>query len=159
MVPQQECTVFLEAELKPVYDDSLTNTNLSQQAHEPPQKYMLTLSQGEAFQRVPTRVAGDLLLRLVQPTIPNLDLSSQRRLKVVSAHAVSIDVVNMPEAGRAGVEFQLMVRALDQFGNVDETFERQVALDSDGAPPGMVLENDGNVRLVRGLGRCSAVVG
>ena len=41
--------------------------------------------------------------------------------------AVSIDVINMPEAGRTGVEFQLMVRALDQFGNVDENFERAKA--------------------------------
>ena len=49
LVPHQEVTVFLEAELKPVYDDSLTNANLSQQAKEPPQRYLLTLSNGEAF--------------------------------------------------------------------------------------------------------------
>ena len=126
LVPHQEVTVFLEAELKPVYDDSLTNANLSQQAKEPPQRYLLTLSNGEAFQRVPTRVAGELTLRLVQASSPNIDITASRRLKVHAASAVSIDVVNMPEAGRAGVEFQLMVRALDQFGNVDDSFEREV---------------------------------
>ena len=73
--------------------------------------------------------------------------------KVVAADAVSIDVVNMPEAGRAGVEFAFLVRALDKFGNVDEKFEREVTLDSDDAPPGMVLDNEGRVRLVRGIGR------
>ena len=119
---------------------------------------MLTLSGGEASQRVPTRVAGELRLQLKDPSLPNLDLSSKARLQVIAAKAVSIDVVNMPEAGRAGVEFQLMVRALDQFGNVDDSFEREVTLDSDGAPPGMSLQNGGVVRMVRGLGKCSASV-
>ena len=158
LVPHQEVTVFLEAELKPVYDENLVNANLSQHAKEPAQKYLLTLSSGEAFTRVPTRVAGELFLRLVQPNVLNLDLSGTRRLKVAAATAVSIDVVNMPEAGRAGVEFQLMVRALDQFGNVDDSFEREVALDSDGAPRGMVLQNEGRVQMVRGLGRCACLM-
>ena len=92
-------------------------------------------------------------MQLKEPSLPNLDLESKARLKVVAADAVSIDVVNMPEAGRAGVEFQFLVRALDQFGNVDERFEREVALDSEGAPPGMVLENEGRVKLLRGTGR------
>ena len=152
IVPAQQCTVFLEAELKPLYDEALTNTS-RQPANEPPQKYMLTLSGGEAMQRVPTRIAGSLALQLKEPSLPNLDLESKARLKVVAADAVSIDVVNMPEAGRAGVEFQFLVRALDQFGNVDERFEREVALDSEGAPPGMVLENEGRVKLLRGTGR------
>lgn len=152
IVPAQQCTVFLEAELKPLYDEALTNTS-RQAANEPPQRYMLTLNGGEATQRVPTRVAGELRLQLKEPSLPNLDLSSRARLKVVAADAVSIDVVNMPEAGRAGVEFQFLVRALDKFGNVDERFEREVALDSDGAPLGMQLENDGRVKLVRGTGR------
>ena len=60
-----------------------------------------------------------------------------------------------PRRGKVGVEFALMVRALDQFGNIDESFEREVVLDSDGAPEGMVLANEGKVRLVRGSGRCS----
>ena len=158
LVPHQECTVFLEAELKPTYDDALVNTELSQHAREPPQKYMLSLSGGEAFQRVPVTVAGELYLRLVQASLSSLDLSATRRLKVVAASAVSIDVVHMPEAGKVGVEFQLMVRALDQFGNIDEAFEREVTLDSDGAPPGMVLAKEGKVRLVRGTGRCSCTL-
>ena len=54
---------------------------------------------------------------------------------MAAAPAVSIDVVNMPEAGRAGVECAFLVRALDPYGNVDENFEREVTLDSDGAPP------------------------
>ena len=115
---------------------------------------MLTLREGEAVQRVPTRVAGDLSLRLVQPSIANVDLSSRAKIKVVAAEAVSIDVVNMPEEGKAGVEFKFLVRALDQFGNVDESFEREVTLDSDGAPPGMQLEQGGRVRLARGKGGC-----
>ena len=63
----------------------------------------------------------------------------------------------MPEAGQTGIEFELVVRALDQFGNVDETFERDVTLDNDGVPPGMVLSNKGSVKLSRGLGRLTAV--
>ena len=59
LVPGQQCTVFLEAELKPTYDEGLTNANL-QPASEPAQKYLLTLSGGEASQRVPTRIAGEL---------------------------------------------------------------------------------------------------
>jgi len=155
LVPQQEVSVFLEVELKPIYDEALTNANLGHQAKEPAQKYLLTLSNGEAMQRVPTRVAGEMILRLVQANDPSIDVTATRQLKVTAASAVSIDVVNMPEAGRAGVEFQLMVRALDQFGNVDETFEREVVLDSDGAPPGMIIEAGGIVRMVRGLARCS----
>jgi len=158
LVPQQEVSVFLEAELKPIYDENLTNANLSQQAKDPAQKYLLTLSNGEALQRVPTRVAGELTLRLVQASDPSIDASATRRLKVKAANAVSIDVVNMPEAGRAGVEFQLMVRALDQYGNVDETFAREVQLDSDGAPPGMVIEKGGVVQMVRGLARTSCML-
>jgi len=38
LVPQQEVSVFLEAELKPIYDENLTNANLSQQAKDPAQK-------------------------------------------------------------------------------------------------------------------------
>ena len=152
LVPAQQCTVFLEAELKPVYDEALTNINL-QPASEPPQKYMLTLSGGEASQRVPTRVAGELKLQLKDASIPNLDLSSKAKLTVKAASACSIDVVNMPEAGRAGVEFQFFVRALDQFGNIDEAFEREVVLDSSGAPAGMELENEGRVQMLRGTGK------
>lgn len=152
VVPSSNCTVFLEAELKPTYDDALTNANLPP-ASEPAQKYLLTLSGGEAKQRVPTRVAGELKLQLKEPNQPNLDLTSRARVKIVPSSAVSIDVINMPEAGRAGVEFQFLVRALDQFGNVDESFERDVTLDSDNAPPGMQLENDGRVKLVKGMAK------
>jgi hypothetical protein len=50
------------------------------------------------------------------------------------------------------------VRALDQYGNVDEAFDAEVVqLDREGAPPGMVLQNDGIVKLTRGIGRCTAV--
>ena len=94
----------------------------------------------------------------IKATLENLKIVGTRKLKVAAAHAVSIDVVNMPEAGRAGVEFQLMVRALDQFGNVDDTFEREVALDSDGAPQGMVLQSEGRVQMVRGMGRCACLM-
>ena len=50
------------------------------------------------------------------------------------AKAVSIDVVNMPESSNTRV-FEFLVRALDQFGNVDELFEREVTLDGEGMPP------------------------
>jgi len=48
----------------------------------------------------------------------------------------------------------LQVRALDQFGNVDESFERDVTLAADG-PQGsdFNLPNDGVVRLSRGLAK------
>ena len=32
----------------------------------------------------------------------------------------------IPEAGRTGLTFELLVHALDEHGNVDETFEREV---------------------------------
>lgn len=152
---ESQCTFFLEVELRPKVDEALTNTLA---AREPPQRYMLQLSNGEAHQRVPTRLAGELSLRLVQPSVLSIDLSATAKIKVVAARAVSIDVVNVPEAGRGGVEFSLLVRALDQYGNVDEAFDAEVVqLDREGAPPGMVLQNDGIVKLTRGLGRCSAV--
>ncbi len=154
LVLHQQCTFFLEAELRPNVDEALTNTLATR---EPPQRYMLQLSNGEATQRVPTRLAGELSLRLVQPSVLSIDLSATAKLKVVAAPAVSIDVVNIPEAGRGGIEFELVVRALDPYGNVDEHFEREVELDQDGAPPGMLLQNKGVVKLTRGLGRCVAV--
>ena len=75
--------------------------------------------------------------------------SATARVRVVAAPAVSVDVVNIPERGRAGVDFELVVRALDQFGNVDEAFERDVTLDCDG--PGFELPNGGVVNLARGM--------
>ena len=116
---------------------------------------MLTLSGGEASQRVPTRVAGELRLQLKDPSLPNLDLSSKARLQVIAAKAVSIDVVNMPESSNTRV-FEFLVRALDQFGNVDELFEREVTLDGEGMPPGMTLEHGGKVTLISGIGRSRA---
>ncbi|KOO31863.1 hypothetical protein Ctob_008003 [Chrysochromulina tobinii] len=155
LVLHQQCTFFLEVELRPKVDEALTNTLA---AREPPQRYMLQLSNGEAHQRVPTRLVGELSLRLVQPSVLSIDLSATAKIKVVAARAVSIDVVNVPEAGRGGVEFSLLVRALDQYGNVDEAFDAEVVqLDREGAPPGMVLQNDGIVKLTRGIGRCTAV--
>ena len=41
--------------------------------------------------------------------------------------------------------------------DVDEAFEREVTIDPEGAPLGMVLQSEGKVRLVRGLGRCACV--
>jgi len=156
LVVHQQCTFFLEVDLKPQIDETLTNAiNVS---HDLPQRYMLQLSQGEAIQRVPTRTAGEISLTLVQPSLRNVDVTSAARIKVAPAKAVTIDVVNMPEEGRAGLEFHLIVRALDQFGNVDESFDRSVTLDSDGAPPGMALQNGGKVHLTKGIGKISAEV-
>jgi len=157
LVAHQQCTFFLEVELKPSLDDALTNATAV--AQEAPQRYMLQLSDGEAVQRVPTRIAGEMLLRLVQPSLLSVDVSSTARLRVMPATAVSIDVANMPEAGKAGLEFHLLVRALDQFGNVDDTFDREVTLDNDGVPVGMVLQNQGKVQLVKGIGRALCEVG
>ena len=53
---------------------------------------------------------------------------------------------------------EFLVRALDQFGNVDDSFEREVTLDSDNAPPGMQLENDGIVRLLKGKAGCRCTI-
>ena len=90
----------------PVYDEALTNINRS--PRQAP-KYM-SLSRAARRARVPMRVA-ELKLQLKDASIPNLDLSSKAKLTVKAASACSIDVVNMPEAGRAGVEFQFFVRA------------------------------------------------
>ena len=46
---------------------------------------------------VPVRVAGELRLRLAQPSVHTLDASAGVRLRVVAAPAVTIDVTNVPE--------------------------------------------------------------
>ena len=61
------------------------------------------------------------------------------RARVVAAEAASVEVVNIPEAGTAGVAFELVVHARDRFGNVDEAFEREVAIQHE-VPPGEELE-------------------
>jgi len=38
----------------------------------------------------------------------------------------TVHVSQIPEAGRTGLTFELLVHALDEHGNVDETFEREV---------------------------------
>ena len=51
---------------------------------------------------------------------------------------------------------QLVVHARDMYGNVDETFEQEVAIDYDGQLPDgeeLVLPKDGLVRLERGVQR------
>ena len=76
-------------------------------------------------------------------------------IRVCAAEAVTIDVVNIPEAGRAGLAFELVLHARDKFGNVDEAFEREVALDQDGnLPPGeLTMEHAGVGRRERGRAR------
>jgi len=148
----QECTFFLEAEAVPTLDDALSGASL--RAREPPQRFLVQLSRGQVTQRVPVRVAGELWVRLLQPSAHGLDSDATQRLRVVPAPAISIDVLNLPEQSRAGVDFEIVVRALDQFGNVDESFERDVTLAADG-PQGsdFNLPNDGVVRLSRGLAK------
>jgi len=145
----QECTFFIEAEGIPLLDETLTSAG--QLHREPPQRYLVQLSKGEVSQRVPTRVAGELWIRLLQPSAHGLDTSATKRVRVTAASAISVDVVNIPEQGHAGVEFEIVVRALDQFGNVDDTFERDVSLACDG--PDFTLPNQGVVSLTRGLAR------
>ena len=126
----QECTFFLEAEAIPQLDEALTGASLRQR--EAPQRYLVQLSRGVVTQRVPVRVSGEMWVRLLQPSAHALDASATKRLRVIASPAISIDVVNIPEQGRAGVDFEIVVRALDQFGNVDDSFERDVTLAADG---------------------------
>jgi len=110
----QECTFFLEAESIPQLDDALES--IIARRREPPQRYLLQLSKGKASQKVPVRIAGELWIRLLQPSAHQLDVSATKRLKVCASPAVSVDVVNLPEQGHVGVDFEIVVRALDQFG-------------------------------------------
>ena len=184
--------VTLEAELRPQLDEALCSAS-----HDGAKKHPLVVRAGRASTTLPTRVAGELLLRLVQPSLPIDTTSSVRSVRVCAAEAVTIDVVNIPEvataptpcargaparrtfhqrtrptrtcqparcptkaplcrqAGRAGLAFELVLHARDKFGNVDEAFEREVALDQDGnLPPGeLTMEHAGVVRLERGRAR------
>ena len=137
----------------PVLDESLST--LSQRPREPPQRYMLQLSGGVATQVVPTRQAGELSLKMTQPSA-SIEHSATARVKVVAGKACSVDVLNIPEAGQAGQAFELVCCARDKFGNVDEAFEKEVTLDYDGQLPGgdaLALPNEGKVSLKKGIAR------
>ena len=118
---------------------------------------MLQLREGQASQRVPTRVAGELSLKMVQPSLPTIEHGGSARVKVVAGKASSVDVLNIPEAGQAGQAFELVCLARDAYGNVDETFEKEVTIDYDGgAMPGgdkLTMPNDGVINLKKGMAR------
>ena len=123
------------------------------------QTYDLVLRKGEVTKTVLVELAGEHTLRLSEPSDEALDVSSMVRIRVLAQKATTIDVSNIPEAGRAGLDFELVVAARDKFGNVDETFEQEVSLNHDGhLPPGHTfsLEGDGVVKLKNGRGRVRA---
>ena len=151
---RQHVTLFLEASLVPQLDETLSTA--SQRPREPPQRYMLALTNGVATERVPTRVAGELTVKMVQPSPPTADASGQVRVKVTPGKATSVDVLNIPEAGQAGQAFELVCAARDKYGNIDDTFEKEVALDYDGHLPGgdsLTLPNNGVLNLKKGVAR------
>ena len=151
---QGELRLFLEVAVDPLLDESLSTA--AQRPREPPQRYMLQLMGGVASQRVPTQVAGELTIRMAQPSHPTVEHGGAARIKVVAGKATSVDVLNIPEAGQAGQAFELVCLARDRFGNVDETFEKEVTIDYDGQLPNgdrLTLPNDGVVTLKKGLAK------
>jgi len=141
----------LEAKLKPRMADSLFT---AQSEPRLPFTFPLAFTGGEAQVIVPTKEAGELQLGVLSPSDRSLDVQSARaRVSVSAAAAVSVEVVNLPEAGCAGVSFELVVHAKDMFGNVDETFESEVALDHDQPPGELNLPNAGIVHLKNGVAK------
>jgi len=121
--------------------------------------YELGLRKGEATKTILFELAGEHSLRLTKPSNEHLDVTSMARIKVIARKASKIDVCNIPEAGRAGLEFELVVLARDRYGNVDHTHEQDVSLNHDGhLPPGHTLDidNGGIVKLRNGRGRVRA---
>lgn len=112
--PGQECSLFVEVECIPHIDEILSDCTL--RPRESTQRYLIQLSKGRVTQKVPVRQSGELWIRLIEPSARHLDVSAAKRLRVTPSPAVSVDVVNLPEHGRAGVDFEIVVRALDQFG-------------------------------------------
>jgi len=110
---------YLEVGVEPLLDESLSTA--AQRPREPPQKFLLQLEGGVASPRVKTEVAGDLTLKMTQPSQPTVEYGGSARIKVVAGKATSVDVLNIPEAGQAGSAFELVVLARDPFGNIDAT--------------------------------------
>ena len=57
---------------------------------------------------------------------------------------------------QAGSAFELVCLARDPFGNIDESFEKEVTIDYDGQLPNgdrLTLPNDGVVNLKKGMAR------
>lgn len=104
----------METETVPQLDEALTGAPHRQR--EPSRRYLLQLSKGLAQQRMHATIAGELWIRLLQPSVRSLDASATKRMRVVAAPAILVDVVNLPEQGHSGVDFEIAVRALDQFG-------------------------------------------
>jgi hypothetical protein len=148
------CESTLEADVEPRVDDELASSG-STRAQATMQPYLIKLDQGEANKVVHTSTAGKLTLRLTKLTEP-IDGSATFATQVVADKAVAIDVVKIPEAGRAGLDFELVVRAHDRFGNTDESFEKEVSLDHDNNVPvgsELLLQNHGLLKLTRGKAR------
>ena len=87
-------TLFLEASLVPQLDETLSTA--SQRPREPPQRYMLTLTNGVATERVPTRVAGELTVKMVQQSPPTATTSVTSASSVLSSMAaVQLKATNL----------------------------------------------------------------
>jgi hypothetical protein len=160
VVHGEEIHVSLQAEAIPEVDE-----HLSTGGTVPSQKvtlYELALRKGEATKTILFELAGEHSFRLIKPSNQHVDVTSMARVKVSARKATQIDVCNIPEAGRAGLEFELVVLARDRYGNVDHSYEQDVSLNHDGhLPPGHTLdiENGGVVKLRSGRGRVRATHG
>lgn len=157
VVHGEEIHVLLQAEAIPELDEHLS-TGGTVPSHNVT-TYELGLRKGEATKTILFELAGEHSLRLTKPSNEHLDVTSMARIKVMARKASKIDVCNIPEAGRAGLEFELVVLARDRYGNVDHTHEQDVSLNHDGhLPPGHTLDidNGGIVKLRNGRGRVRA---
>ena len=155
LVKSQECWFTLEATTTPKLDHDLSSATTKAQPAATAQPYLLQLRNGVAEEYLTLTVAGEVSLRLTRPNVTSLDVSASAVLRVIAGKATSVDVVNIPEAATAR-SMQLVVHARDMYGNVDETFEQEVAIDYDGQLPDgeeLVLPKDGLVRLERGVQR------
>ena len=145
LVKSQECWFTLEATTTPKLDHDLSSATTKAQPAATAQPYLLQLRNGVAEEYLTLTVAGEVSLRLTRPNVTSLDVSASAVLRVIAGKATSVDVVNIPEAATAR-SMQLVVHARDMYGNVDETFEQEVAIDYDGQLPDgeeLVLPNDG----------------
>jgi len=161
VVHSDDIHVTLEVEAFPQVDEQLSLAGGAPQQRVT--THALVLKKGETSKAVLVEVAGEHRLRLSEPSDRSVDVMATARVLVAPAKAVSLDLSNIPEAGKAGLDFELVVRARDKFGNIDDTFEQAVSLNHDGLPPGheLILEGEGvvegRVELKRGRGRVRAV--
>ena len=94
--------VTLEVEAFPQVDEQLSLAGGAPQQRVT--THALVLKKGETSKAVLVEVAGEHRLRLSEPSDRSVDVMATARVLVAPAKAVSLDLSNIPEAGKAGLD-------------------------------------------------------